>query len=129
MRLAGGEGHLLIDNNSLAFGVHAASLHDHDVAQGLLTDRLKEELPRLAFMWADAAYTGRFGARGARLTSVSRLVDSDHNIRVGDVYLYYFYFFAKVGSISTHEVIEHDHFLTGSKNRIDQVASDEAGAQ
>lgn len=25
-----------------------------------MTDRLKEELPRLAIVWADAAYTGRF---------------------------------------------------------------------
>ncbi len=44
----------------LGVHVHAANLHDRDGAQRLLTDRLKEELPRLAIVWADAAYTGRF---------------------------------------------------------------------
>ena len=44
----------------LGVRVHAASLHDRDGGQRLLTDELKEELPRLAVVWADAAYTGRF---------------------------------------------------------------------
>jgi putative transposase len=61
-RLAGRKRHLLVDTNGLVLGVHvhAANLHDRDGAQRLLTDTLKEELPRLAIVWADAAYTGRF---------------------------------------------------------------------
>ena len=39
---------------------HAASLHDRDGGHRLLTDELKEEMPRLAIVWADAAYTGWF---------------------------------------------------------------------
>ena len=52
----------LIDTNGLVLGVHvhAANLHDRDGAQRLLTDTLKEGLPRLAIVWADAVYTGRF---------------------------------------------------------------------
>jgi putative transposase len=61
-RLAGRKRHLLVDTNGLVLGVHvhAANLHDRDGAQRLLTDTLKEGLPRLAIVWADAAYTGRF---------------------------------------------------------------------
>ena len=61
-RLAGRKRHLLVNTNGLVLGVHvhAANLHDRDGAQRLLTDRLKEELPRLAIVWADAAYAGRF---------------------------------------------------------------------
>ena len=61
-RLAGRKRHLLVDTNGLVLGarVHAASLHDRDGGRRLLTERLKEESPRLAVLWADAAYTGRF---------------------------------------------------------------------
>lgn len=61
-RLFGRKRHLLVDTDGLALGVHvhAASLHDRDGAQELLDKGLKEELPRLAVVWADAAYTGRF---------------------------------------------------------------------
>jgi putative transposase len=61
-RLAGRKRHLLVDTGGLVLGahVHAASLHDHDGGQRLLTDKLKEEMPRLALVWADAAYTGWF---------------------------------------------------------------------
>ncbi len=61
-RLSGRKRHLLVDTDGLALGVHvhAASLHDRDGAQELLDEGLKEELPRLAVVWADAAYTGRF---------------------------------------------------------------------
>src|ERR687898_3479834 len=50
---------MLVDTNGLVLGarVHAASLHDRDGAQGLLTDELKKELPRLESIWADGAYT------------------------------------------------------------------------
>ena len=53
--------HLLVVTNGLVLGVHvhAANRHDRDGAQRLLADRLKEELPRLAIVWADAAYMGR----------------------------------------------------------------------
>ncbi len=45
----------------LGAGVHAASLlHDRDGEKMLLTDELREGLPRLAVVWVDAAYTGRF---------------------------------------------------------------------
>ena len=40
--------------------LHVASLHDRDGAQVLLTDELKEELPRLELLWADGAYTRSF---------------------------------------------------------------------
>ena len=40
--------------------VYAASLHDRDGAQELLTDELKKELPRLELVWADGAYTNEF---------------------------------------------------------------------
>ena len=55
--LAGRKRYPLVDTNGLVLGVHvhAANLHDRDGAQRLLTDRLKEELPRLAIVWADAA--------------------------------------------------------------------------
>jgi putative transposase len=58
-RLSGRKRHLLVDTGGLVLGarVHAASLHDRDGAQVLLTDRLKEELPRLELLWADGAYT------------------------------------------------------------------------
>jgi putative transposase len=61
-RLAGRKRHLLVDTGGLVLGahVHAASLHDRDGGQRLLTDKLKEEMPRLALVWADAAYTGWF---------------------------------------------------------------------
>jgi hypothetical protein len=47
-RLFGRKRHMLVDTNGLVLGarVHAASPHDHDGAQGLLTDELKKELPR-----------------------------------------------------------------------------------
>ena len=44
----------------LSARVHAASLHDRDGAQGLLTDELKKELPQLELVWADGAYTNEF---------------------------------------------------------------------
>jgi putative transposase len=55
-------GHLLVDTGGLVLGVrvHATSLHDRDGGQELLTAELKGQLPRLAVVWADAAYTGRF---------------------------------------------------------------------
>ena len=62
-RLFGRKRHMLVDTNGLVLGarVHAASLHDRDGAQGLLTDELKkEELPRLGLIWADGAYTSEF---------------------------------------------------------------------
>jgi putative transposase len=61
-RLAGRKRHLLVDTGGLVLGahVHAASLHDRDGGQRLLTDKLKEEMPRLVLVWADAAYTGWF---------------------------------------------------------------------
>ena len=61
-RLSGRKRHLLVDTNGLVLSahVHAASLHDRDGAQKLLNDELAEKLPRLAVLWADAAYTGRF---------------------------------------------------------------------
>jgi putative transposase len=61
-RLSGRKRHLLVDTGGLVLGahVHAASLHDRDGAQELLTDELKKELPRLELMWADGAYTIAF---------------------------------------------------------------------
>jgi putative transposase len=61
-RLAGRKRYLLVDTGSLVLGahVHAANLHDRDGGQKLLTSELKEELPQLAVVWADVAYTGRF---------------------------------------------------------------------
>jgi putative transposase len=61
-RLSGRKRHLLVDTKGLVLSahVHAASLHDRDGAQRLLSDELAEKLPRLAVVWADAAYTGRF---------------------------------------------------------------------
>jgi hypothetical protein len=44
----------------LGASVHAASLHDREGAQRLLSDELKESLPRLELLWADGAYTGGF---------------------------------------------------------------------
>jgi putative transposase len=44
----------------LGASVHAASLHDREGAQRLLTDELKESLPRLELLWADGAYTRGF---------------------------------------------------------------------
>jgi len=47
-RLSGRKRHLLVDTGGLVLGarVHAASLHDRDGARVLLSDELKEELPR-----------------------------------------------------------------------------------
>jgi putative transposase len=61
-RLSGRKRHLLVDTGGLVLGarVHAASLHDRDGAQALLTDELKEELPRLRLLRADGAYTAGF---------------------------------------------------------------------
>ncbi len=57
-RLYGRKRHLLVDTGGLVLGagVHAANLQDRDGAQGLLTDELKKELPRLELIWADGAY-------------------------------------------------------------------------
>jgi putative transposase len=64
-RLSGRKRHLLVDTEGLVLGasVHAASLHDRDGARELLTDELKENLPRLELLWADGAYT-RVGSAG-----------------------------------------------------------------
>ena len=61
-RLSGRKRHTLVDTNGLVLGaqVHAATLPDRDGGQRILNDELAEELPRLAVVWADAAYTGRF---------------------------------------------------------------------
>jgi transposase len=61
-RLSGRKRHLLVDTNGLVLSahVHAASLHDREGGQRLLSDELAEKLPRLAIVWADAAYTGGF---------------------------------------------------------------------
>src|SRR3712207_2919268 len=61
-RLSGRKRHLLVDTGGLVLGahVHAASLHDRDGAQRLLTDELKRELPRMELLWADGAYTKGF---------------------------------------------------------------------
>lgn len=54
--------HLLVDTCGLVLGVrvHAANLHDRDGAWGLLTDEVKEDLPRPQLIWADGAYTKGF---------------------------------------------------------------------
>jgi putative transposase len=51
-----------VDTGGLVLGarVHAASVHDRDGGRRLLDETLAEKLPRLAVVWADAAYTGRF---------------------------------------------------------------------
>ena len=61
-RLAGRKRHLLVDTGGLVLSahVHAASLHDRDGGQRLLTEELQGEMPRLSVVWADAAYTGQF---------------------------------------------------------------------
>jgi putative transposase len=61
-RLSGRKRHLLVDTGGLVLGasVHAASVHDREGAQKLLTDELKESLQRLVLLWADGAYTGGF---------------------------------------------------------------------
>src|SRR5215211_3269686 len=61
-RLSGRKRHLLVDTGGLVLGasVHAASLHDREGAQRLLSDELKESLPQLELLWADGAYTGGF---------------------------------------------------------------------
>jgi len=61
-RLSGRKRHLLVDTGGLVLGasVHAASLHERDGAQGLLSDELKEELAQLELLWADGAYTRGF---------------------------------------------------------------------
>ena len=70
-RLSGRKRHLLlVDTGGLVLlgaRVHAASLHDRDGgAQALLTDELKEELPRLELVWADGAYTGGGSVSGPK---------------------------------------------------------------
>ena len=61
-RLSGRKRHLLVDTGGLVLGahVHAASLHDRDGGQRLLTEELQGKMSRLAILWADAAYTGWF---------------------------------------------------------------------
>jgi putative transposase len=61
-RLAGRKRHLLVNTGGLVLGVrvHAASLHDRDGAQGLLSDEMKEDLSRLRLIWADGVYTSGF---------------------------------------------------------------------
>ena len=61
-RLSGRKCHLLVDTGGMVLGarVHAASLHDRDGAQELLSDELKRALPRLELVWADGAYTNEF---------------------------------------------------------------------
>ena len=61
-RLSGRKRHLLVDTGGLVLSadVHAASLHDRDGAQGLLSDELKKELPQLELVWADGAYMNEF---------------------------------------------------------------------
>ena len=61
-RLSGRKRHILVDTGGLVLGarVHAASLHDREGAQVLLSDELKEELPQLEVVWADGAYTRGF---------------------------------------------------------------------
>ena len=61
-RLSGRKRHLLVDTGGLVLSadVHAASLHDRDGAQGLLSDELKKELAHLELVWADGAYTNEF---------------------------------------------------------------------
>lgn len=61
-RLSGRKRHLLVDTGGLVLGarLHAASLHDRDGAQVLLSEELKEDLPRLELLWADGAYTRAF---------------------------------------------------------------------
>jgi len=73
-RLSSRKRHLLVDTGGLVLGarLHAANLHDRDGAQVLLSDELKEELPRLELLWADGAYTRGFrewaeGERGWRV--------------------------------------------------------------
>jgi putative transposase len=50
-RLAGRKRHLLVDTSGLVLGtcVHAASLHDRDGGQSLVSNELKEELPRRSY--------------------------------------------------------------------------------
>ncbi len=61
-RLSERKRHLLVDTGGLVLGahVHAASLHDRDGAQELLSDGLREDLPQLRLIWADGAYTSVF---------------------------------------------------------------------
>jgi putative transposase len=62
-RLSGRKRQLLVDTGGLVLlgaRVHAASVHDRDGGRRLLDEALAEKLPRLAVVWADAAYTGRF---------------------------------------------------------------------
>ena len=72
-RLSGSKRHPLVDTGGLVLGglvlgarVHAASLHERDGAQGLLTYELKEELPQLELLWADAAHTRAVFASGPK---------------------------------------------------------------
>ena len=61
-RLFGRKRRLLVDTGGLVLGarVHAANLHDRDGAQVLLSEELKEDLPRLELLWADGAYARGF---------------------------------------------------------------------
>jgi putative transposase len=61
-RLASRKRHLLVDTSGLVLSarVHSANLHDRDVARVLLSDDLKEDLPRMELVWTDGAYTGAF---------------------------------------------------------------------
>jgi putative transposase len=61
-RLSGRKRQLLVDTGGLVLGaqVYAPSVHDRDGGRRLLDEELAEKLPRLAVVWADAAYSGRF---------------------------------------------------------------------
>ena len=65
-RLSGRKRHLLVDTGGLVLGahVHAASLHDRDGAQRLLTDELKRELRRMGLLWVSRVGRGRAGVAG-----------------------------------------------------------------
>lgn len=53
-------------------------MHDRDGGQKLLTGELKEDLPRLAVVWADAAYTGHGSRNGLGESGggMSRCIDT-----------------------------------------------------
>jgi putative transposase len=65
-RLSGRKRHLLVDTGGLVLGahVHAASLHDRDGGQELLSDELKKELPRLESWSGPPARTQASSAAG-----------------------------------------------------------------
>ena len=64
-RLSGRKRHLLVDTGGLVLSarVHAASLHDRDGAQGLLTDELKKELPQ-SWSWSGLTERTRTSCAG-----------------------------------------------------------------